>query len=159
MILRAYRVDLSRSPAEGPERPLVLADEASPDLDAVAAHVDDRAAARLLRIPEPGAVRSGVGLARPRPEDAAERALLHRREGFEGLRRVDEVLEIAGENPCLLHGFEHLAGFGSGSAEGFGAQDGFPGLRGEPDGFFVYIVGEPDDHDLGFGILDGVPQV
>src|SRR5512137_1765478 len=56
MVLGLDRVDLGRAPAEGPEGPLVLADERPADLDAMTAHVDDRAAARPLCVPEPGAV-------------------------------------------------------------------------------------------------------
>ena len=46
----------------------------APDLDAVAAHVHDRAAPGDLLVPEPGAVRSGVRLAGAGPQYLAHRA-------------------------------------------------------------------------------------
>ena len=54
--------------------PVLLADEVADDLDAVAAEVDDRPAARLLRVPEPRAVRAGMRLARARPHHLADLA-------------------------------------------------------------------------------------
>src|SRR4030067_3658386 len=81
VVLGVDRVDLGRAPAESPERPPVFADEIAPDLDAVAAHVDDRPAPRLLRVPEPGAVRPGMRLPRSCPQDAPHRSPPHRFEG------------------------------------------------------------------------------
>ena len=49
-----------------------LPDEVADDLDAVTPEVDDRAAAGLLLVPEPGAVRAGMGLARARPGHVAD---------------------------------------------------------------------------------------
>ena len=61
-------------PAHHFQRADVLADEVARDLDAVAAHVDNRAAAGELLVPEPVAVRAGVRLARARPQHLAQRA-------------------------------------------------------------------------------------
>ena len=69
------RVDLRVGPHSDFDRSNVFADEAADDLDAVAAEVDDRAAAGKLLVPEPIAVGPGVRFARADPEDLAERRL------------------------------------------------------------------------------------
>src|SRR5262249_39517298 len=53
VVLGVDRMDEGVGPREDGERPVSLAHEAADDLDAVAAQVDDRAAARPLAIPEP----------------------------------------------------------------------------------------------------------
>ena len=47
------------------------------------------------RVPEPGAVRTGVRLARARPQHVADLAGLHSGDRLQRLRRVDEVFEVA----------------------------------------------------------------
>ena len=85
--------------------------------------------------------------------------MLRRGEGFEGLRRVDEILEVAGEDARFLHGLEHLERLGGRAPERLRAQDGLARFGCKPDGFSVHIVGEPDDDDLGFRVPDGLAQI
>ena len=73
-VLGVDRVDEGVGRGQDLDRPDALADEAADDLDAVAAHVDDRPAAGDRLVPEPGAVRAGMGLARADPENAAQGA-------------------------------------------------------------------------------------
>ena len=54
-------------------------------------------------------------------------------ERLERLGRVDEVLEVPGEDAGLLHRLEHLQGLGRGPAERLGAEDGLAGA-GPPAG-------------------------
>ncbi len=112
-----------------------------------------------IRVPEPGAVRSGMGLAGSRPQDPPHRAFPRRREGLERLGRVNEILEVAREDPGPLHDLEHPEAFIRRPAEGLRAQDRLPGLRGQPDGLLVDIIGEPDDDDLRVRILDSIAEI
>ena len=57
------RVDQRILPAHHFHGPVVLADKVADDLDAMAAQVNNCPAASLLNIPEPGAVRTGMGFA------------------------------------------------------------------------------------------------
>ncbi len=56
------------SPAHDFHGPIILAHEVASDLNAVASHVHDGAAACQFRVPEPGAVRAAVGFARANPQ-------------------------------------------------------------------------------------------
>ena len=58
VVLGLDRMDLRVAPAHDLDRPDVFADEVAGDLDAVAAEVDDRAAAGEFLVPEPVAVRA-----------------------------------------------------------------------------------------------------
>ena len=82
------RVHEGVGPGHDLDRPVVLADEAADDLDAVAAEVDDGAAAGLLLVPEPGAVRAGMGLPGAHPGDVADGAALDGGDRLEGLGGV-----------------------------------------------------------------------
>jgi hypothetical protein len=62
VVLVADRVDERVRVAHHLERPVPLAGEVADDLDAVAAEVDDRAATGQAAVPEPGRMRSGMGL-------------------------------------------------------------------------------------------------
>ena len=88
--------------AQDLDRPVPLAHEVADDLDAVAAEVDDRAAAGQPAVPEPGAVRPGMGLARPDPRHVADGTRADRRDRLERLGRVAQVLEIAAEDARRL---------------------------------------------------------
>ena len=74
VVLVVDRVDERVGRAHDLDRPVALADEAADDLDAVAAEVDDRAAAGQPAVPEPGAVGPRMRLARADPGDLADRA-------------------------------------------------------------------------------------
>ena len=108
-VLHLDRVDLGVGPAHDLHGPHPLAHEGPPDLDAVAAHVHDGAAPGGFRVPEPGAVRPGVGLAGAGPQHPAHRAGGHRLGRLQHLGVVDQVLQVAVEHPGLLHGLQHLA--------------------------------------------------
>jgi hypothetical protein len=54
VVLVGDRVDQGVGVAQHLDRPVLLADEVADDLDAVAAEVDDGAAARQPAVPEPG---------------------------------------------------------------------------------------------------------
>ena len=60
------------APADDFDRADIFADEVAGDLDAVAAEVDDRAAAGEFLVPEPVAVRAGMRFARADPEHFAD---------------------------------------------------------------------------------------
>ena len=105
VVLGLDRMDERVRPAHHLDGPVLLAHVRADDLDAVAAEIDDRAAARLRRVPEPRAVWAGVSLARARPQHVADLPCLHRGDRLQRLRRVDEILEIAAEDarharPC-----------------------------------------------------------
>src|SRR5947199_4133956 len=76
VVIGLDRVDERIGPAHDLERPIVLSDEVSDDLDAVTAEGDDRTTTGLASIPEPRAVLSAVRLARARPRDVAHLPLL-----------------------------------------------------------------------------------
>ncbi len=78
---------------------------------------------------------------------------------FERLGRVDEVLEVAREHAGLLHGLEDLERLGGAAAERLGAEHRLAGVGGERDGFLMEEVGDADDHDVGFRVLDGLFHV
>src|SRR4051812_21976322 len=117
VVLVGDRVDERIGMAEDVDRPVSLAYEVPDDLDAVTTEVDDRAAAGQPAIPEPRAVRPGMGLARADPRDVADRAATDRRDRLERLRRVAEVLEIAAEHPGVLDHRQHPPGLLGGSPE------------------------------------------
>ena len=159
VVLVGDRMDQRVGVAQHLDRPVPLADEVADDLDAVAAEVDDGAAAGQPAVPEPRAVRPGMGLARTDPGHVADRAGLHRREGLERLGRVAQVLEVAAEDPRVLHGLEHPGGLVRGPAQRLGAQHGLAGLRDGGDGLLVEEVREGHDDDVGVGVLDRRPEV
>src|SRR4029077_6619595 len=105
------------------DRPVPLADEVADDLDAVAAEVDDRAAAGQPAVPEPCGMWAGMRLARAHPGDVADRAVLDRGDRLERLGRVAQVLEVATEDAGRLDHLEHPARFLGRPAERLGAQD------------------------------------
>src|SRR6185312_837503 len=110
---------------------VLLADERADDLDAVAAEVDDGAAAGLLRVPEPRAVRPRVRLARARPRDVADLPGAHRRDRLQRLRRVGEVLEVAREHAGALDRVEDPLRLVRVPRERLRAEDRLARLRGE----------------------------
>src|SRR5262245_29878923 len=110
------------------DRPIALADEVANDLDAMAPEVDDGPAARLALVPEPGAVRPGMGLPRSDPRDITDRSRPDRIDRLEGLGRVAEILQIAGEYARRLHLVQDSLGLFATSCQRFGAKDRLPGL-------------------------------
>src|SRR5579883_387504 len=159
VVLRGDGMHLGIGPAHDLKRPDVLADEGAADLDAVAAEVDDGTATRLLDIPEPGAMGSGVRLARARPQDLAEGAGPY---GLNGLLRfggVDEVFQVAMKDAGLLHDLQHVAGFAGVTGQRLGTQDRLAGLRGQFDGLFVLVIRQADHHDVRLGIGNGRFQI
>src|SRR4029079_1705208 len=118
VVLVVDRVDERVSRAHHLDRPISLTDEVPDDLDAVAAEVDDRAAAGQPAVPEPGAVRTGMRLARPDPGHVADRPALDRLDRLQRLRRVAQVLEVAREDARLFDCLEHPARFRRGPAGG-----------------------------------------
>jgi hypothetical protein len=74
VVLVVDRVDEGVGRAHDLDRPVSLADEVADDLDAVAAEVDNGAAARQPAVPEPRAVRARMRLARPDPGHVAQGA-------------------------------------------------------------------------------------
>src|SRR6266508_1520960 len=107
IVLRLDRVDERVRPCEHLDGAVLLAHEVADDLDAVTAQVDDRAASRLLSVPEPRRMRAGMRLARTRPGHLADLPRLDGLDRLQRLRRIDEVLEVAGEDSGTLDGVEH----------------------------------------------------
>ena len=97
-----------RAPGEDLADRRVLADDEAGGLDAVAAHVEERAAAGRLGIPEVGGVRTRVTLARAHREDPPERARGDHLGDLHDLRAEDLVLEVAVEDAGLADEPEHL---------------------------------------------------
>ncbi len=141
------------------DRPVPLADEVADDLDAVAAEVDDRAAACQPAIPEPRGMRSWMRLARADPRHVADRPAFHSRDRLEGLRRVDEILQVAGEHARRLDGLEHPLGLVRVPAERLGAQHGLARPRGQRDRLLVEEIRQPDDDDVGVRVIHGSGDV
>ena len=125
----------------------------------MAAEVDDRAAARLRGVPEPGAVRAGVGLARARPQNVSDLAGLDSRDRLQRLRRVDEILEVAGEHAGALDRVEHPLGLRRGSSERLGAEHGLSVLCAQLDGLLVELVREPDHDGVRLRVGDRLLEV
>ena len=115
-------------PAHDLDGPDVFADEAADDFDAVAAEVDDGAAAGLFEIPEPVAMGAGVGFTGAGPGYMTQCALLNGGDSLEGLGRVAEVFEIAAKDTRGFDLVHHSFGFGGVAAEGLGAE-GWPCRR------------------------------
>ena len=159
VVLVVDRVDEGVGRAHHLDRAIALADEAPDDLDAVATEVDDRAAAGQPAVPEPGAVRPRMRLTRPDPGDVADRPVLDRRDCLQALRRVAEVLEIATEHARLLNGVEHPPCLRRRPTERLRAEDGLAGRGSQPDRFFVEVVREADDDDVGVIVLNRRLQI
>ena len=136
------------------DRPVPLAHEVADDLDAVAAEVDDRAAAGQPAVPEPGAVRPGVRLAGADPGHVAERPVLHGLDRLERLGRVAQVLEVAAEHARPLDRLEHPLRLGRRAAQRLRAQDRLARRRDGLHGLLVEVVRERDDHDVRLGVAD-----
>ena len=143
-------------PAHHLDWTVALADVAADDLDAVAAEVDDAAATGLTGIPEPGAVRTRMGLPAAHPQHVADRPGAHGRQRLQRLRGVDEVLQIAGEDAGRLDEIEDPLGLLGGAGERFGAQHRLAGGRRRGDRLLVHVVGQADDDGVDAGVVDGV---
>ncbi len=146
-------------PAHDLDGPVGLADEAADDLDAVAAHVDDRAPAGELRIPEPGAVRAGVRLAAADPERLPDRAVPHRLQRLERFRRIDQILQIAGEDARSLDRLQHLLSLLGLAPERLGAEDGLAGPGGLEHDVAVEEVRQANHDGVGLRVLDRLVEV
>ena len=159
VVLVGDRVDERVGVAHDLDRPVPLADEVADDLDAVAAEVDDRAAAGQPPVPEPRRVRPRMRLSRTDPGHVADRPVRRRLDRLERLRRVAQVLEVAAEDAGRLDDVEHPLRLLGRPAERLRAQDGLAGLRGQPDGLLVQEVGERDDHHVRVRMVDRGGQV
>ena len=153
VVLVVDRVHEGVGVAHDLDRPVPLAHEVANDLDAVAAEVDDRPTAGEPTVPEPGRVRSGMGLARTDPGDVAERATLDGLEGLERLRRVAQVLEVAAEDAGLLDRLEDLPGLLGVAAERLRAQHRLARRRCRRHRLHVEVVRQADHHDVGVRVV------
>src|SRR4029077_18720674 len=99
-------------------------------------------------VPEPGAVRARVRLARADPGHVADRSGADRGDRLERLGRVAQVLEVAAEDARRLYRREHPARLLGGPSERLRAQDGLAGFVREPDGFLVHEVRDTDHDDV-----------
>ena len=99
-----------RAPGEDLCDPDVLADDVPGRLDAVTAHVQERAAAGRLGVPEVLRMRPGVALTRAHREDPPERARRDHLGDLDDLRAEDFVLHVAVEDARVLDEAEHLGG-------------------------------------------------
>ena len=142
-------------PAHHLHGPVSLADEVADDLDAVAAEIDDRAAAGEPMVPEPRSVRPRMRFARPHPGHLTDRALAHRRNRLQRLRRVAQVLEVTGEDARVLDHLQHPPCLVGGAPERLGAQDRLARPRGHGDGLLVQVIGKRDHDDVGLRMSDG----
>ena len=158
VVLGLDRMDERVGPAHHLDGPVLLAHVGADDLDAVAAEVDDRPAARLRRVPEPGAVRAGMRLARARPEDVADLARLHGRDRLQRLRRVDEILEVAAEDAGALDRVEHPLRLLGRARERLRAEHRLAVLRAELDRLLVQLVRQPDHDRVRLGMRDRLPR-
>ena len=154
MVLGVDGVDEGVGPAHHLDGAVAFADEGADDLDAVAAHVDDGAAAGLLEVPEPRAVRPRVRLARADPQDIAQGPALHRRDGLQRLRGIDEVFEVAVEDAGLFDEIEHPLRLFGRAPERLRAKHGLAGFGGELHSLLVQMVRHADHDDVRLRVLD-----
>ena len=137
-----------RTPGEDVGDLDVLADDVPRGLDAVAAHVQERPAARRLGIPEVRCVRTGVTLAGAHREDPAEGTGGDHLADLDDIRAEDLVLEVAVEESCLLDETEHLGGLFGVPPERLGAQDALAGRDRGADRLEMEVVGQRDDDEV-----------
>ena len=152
-----------RAPRERRLDPDVLAEHVARGLDAVGRHVEHRAAAGELGIPEVRGMRPGVRLAgteRDRPTDGTR--LDHLAHPHQ-LGTEDDVLEVAAPDAGRCHGPEHLRGLVRGSGEWLGAHDALAVAGGRRHGLHVEVVRQRDDDQIdvlvGAHGVDGVVGV
>ena len=138
---------------------IALAHEAAADLDAVAAQVDDGAAAGQAMVPEPGRMGAGVGLPGAHPGDVTDGSVLHGLDGLERLGGVDQVLQVAAEDTGLLDRLQHALGLIRGAPQGLGHEHGLAGPRDRADGLLVQEVGQRHDDHVRVRMLDGGLQI
>ena len=140
-------------------RPVVLADEVADDLDAVAAEVDDRPAARLLRVPEPRAVRAGVRLARARPRHLADRAApapCRAPSASSACRRGPRGSRA--KTPARSTVSRIRFASAPVRASGFVQSTALPCAARERDRLLVQVVRQADDHRVGLRVRDRLPR-
>ncbi len=159
IVLGGDRMHQRIGPTHHLDRAIVLAHKAADDLGAMAAQVDDRPTACQFGIPEPGAVRAGVGFTRAHPQHIAERPGFDRAERLEGLGGIDQIFEIAREDPGPLDGIEHLFSFGGSAPQRLGAQHRLARCRGHRDGLDMLGVWQADHHRVGLRVVDRLLQV
>ena len=159
VVLGLDRVHERVDPREHLDGPVALAHEAADDLDAVAAEVDDRAAARLPPVPEPRRMRTRMCLPRARPRDGSDVPGLHRLHGLQRLRCVGEVLEVAGEHAGALDRVEDALRLLGVARERLRAENRFPVPRAQLDRLLVHVVGQTDDDDVALGMRNRLLEV
>ena len=135
----------AQHPAEPPER--------------VAAHVHQHAAAGLVDVPEPVAVRARVLLQLLQHVDVADRALAHQLPHALVLRREAQLLGVH-QLPAVLaaHG-NHLVGLLERHAQGLLDDHVLAGACGGERDAVVQEVGQADVHDVAVGLGDRAIEV
>ncbi len=88
--------------------------------------------------------------------DLAATDCLHR---LERLRRVDEVLEVPGEDARVLGDVEHPLRLLAVPRQGFRAEDRLAMRRAELERLEVQVVGQADHDRVGIGVRDGLREV
>ena len=150
-------VVLSAWPSVAPQAktsrdPDVLADDVAGSLDAVTAHVEERAAAGRLGVPEVRRMRPGVALTRAHREDPSEGARRDHLGDLDDLRAEDFVLHVAVEHARVMDEAEHLGGLRGVPAERLGARTPLPAAVGGPDRLEMEVVWEGDDDQVDLGV-------
>ena len=137
-----------------------LAVDPAGELDAVAAHVHQHAAARPLGIPEPVGVRAEVLLALADQVHRAERALVGELLRPHVLRREAELLGVHQERrPPVLQAAIISSASASVRASGFSQITCLPADGGRDRDVAVQVVGGADADDVDVRLLDQRPVV
>ena len=155
MVFRVDGLHLRIGPTHDLHRAHVLADVVARNFHAVAAQIEDGAAARLGLVPKPVGVRAGVRFAGPRPQDFAECPALDGFQRFQELGRVAQVLQVAGKNARLFHRFQHLQTFLGVASERFGGHHGLFVFGTGQHRRQVQVVGQRNAYDVHVLPLDG----
>ena len=135
------------SPGQNLDGAMLVAEEPSPDRDAVAAETAQRPAAHALRVPRV-LVRVPVRFARPDREHVADRSGVDELLGLHQPGREHLGLGIAVPDSRRLHGLQAAPRLGRVPAERLRADDGLAGGGDLLDGGDVQVVRECDDHQV-----------
>ena len=124
-----------------------LAEEPPAEGDTVATQVHERAAARLLDVPEPVGVRSRVLLALLYQVDSPEGAFVRHLLCLDVFRREEKLLGVEKEDAGPGAGIDHRVGFLERDAKRLLADDMLSGRRGVDRHACVEAIGRGDrDH-------------
>ena len=141
-------MDQRGAPGEDVRDREVLAEQEARVLRAVRGHVQQRAAAGQLRVPEVRRVRPGVALAGAHRREAADGAGLHHVPHPEQVRVEDHVLEVGVEDAGLVDRPEHVRGLGGVAAQGLRARDALARLRQRDHRVTVEVIRDGDDDEI-----------